>query len=131
MAQKFVSIALAALLFITPLSVKSAAANTKAEKQAKLAEKVKAGVLKLGVGEEARIAVRLRDKTKLSGYVSEVGDDCFVITDLNTGRASVVAYPDVAQVRGHHLSKGAKIAIIALSIGVAVLAFFLWLENAD
>jgi hypothetical protein len=131
MPKKLMSTALAALLLLTPLGVKPVVASGKAEKQAKLAEKVKAGVLKLGVGKEARITVKLRDKTKLAGYVSEVREDSFVITDLNTGTATTVAYPEVAQVKGHHLSKGAKIAIIGLSVAVAVLAFFLWLENAD
>lgn len=107
------------------------AAKSKAEKEAQQAEKVKAGITRLGVGGEARVAVKLRDGRKIAGYVKEAGEDSFVIADLKTGATATVAYPDVAQVKGHHLSKGAKIAIIALSIGVGVLAFFLWLENAD
>jgi hypothetical protein len=41
----------------------------------------------------------------------------------------VVTYTDVAQVKGHNLSTGAKIAIISLAIAAGILAFFLWLEN--
>lgn len=43
----------------------------------------------------------------------------------------MVAYPNVAQVNGHNLSTGAKIAIIGLAIIAGLLAFFLWLENYD
>lgn len=115
-----------ALFCATPVAAKS-----KAEKEAQLAAKVKAGVARLGVGSEARVTVKLRDGQKLAGYINEAGENSFVIADLKTGATTTVAYPDVVQVKGHRLSKGAKIAIVALSIGVSVLAFFLWLENAD
>ena len=92
---------------------------------------MKAGIGQLGVGEQARVRVRLRDGQKLAGYVKNAREDFFVIEDLKTGAATGVNYPDVTQVKGHHLSKGAKIAIISLSIATGLLAFFLWLENAD
>ncbi|MCI0391267.1 MAG: hypothetical protein MOB07_21205 [Acidobacteria bacterium] len=109
----------------------AAAAGSKAEKEAQRTDKVKAGISRLGVGNEARVTARLRDGRKVAGYIKETGEDSFVIADLKTGVSTSVPYPDVAQVKGRHLSKGAKIAIVALSIGVGVLAFFLWLENAD
>ncbi len=118
-------------LILTLFCASPVAAESKAEKEAQRTEKVKAGIARLGVGSEARVVVKLRDGQKLAGYVREAGEDSFVIADLKTGATTTVAYPDVTQVKGHHLSKGAKIAIVALSIGVGVLAFFLWLENAD
>jgi hypothetical protein len=131
MLKKYLSIALAAFLIIAPLGAQPVAAGSRAEKEAKRAEKVKAGVNKLGVGKASRIAVKLRDKTKLVGYVSEIKEDSFTITEPGAGKATVVPYPDVTQVKGHNLSTGAKIAVIGLSAAVAMLAFFLWLENAD
>jgi hypothetical protein len=68
-------------------------AKSKAEKAAEQAAKVKVGIAKLGVGEAARVTVRLRDKTKLSGYVSRIGEDSFAVTDLKTGATTEVAYP--------------------------------------
>jgi hypothetical protein len=106
-----------------------AAAKSKAEKEAQRTEKIKAGIARLGVGDEARVAVKLRDGRKIAGYVKEAGEVSFVIADAQTGTTTTVPYPDIAQIKGHHLTKGAKIAIIALSIGVGILAFFLWLEN--
>lgn len=107
------------------------AAGSKAEKEAQRTEKVKAGIARLGVGNQARVTVRLRDGRKVAGYIKEAGESSFTIANLETGAATTIPYPDVAQVKGQGLSKGAKIAIVALSIGVGVLAFFLWLENAD
>ncbi|MEP7272886.1 MAG: hypothetical protein ABI882_15400 [Acidobacteriota bacterium] len=106
-----------------------AVAKSKMEKDAQRSEKVKTGIARLGVGEEARVVVTLRDGRKVAGYVKATGEDSFVIADSKTGEATTVPYPDVAQVQGHNLSRTAKIAIIALAIGVGVLAFFLVLEN--
>jgi hypothetical protein len=129
MCKKLLSLTLAALLIHLLVGAQSASASTDTQKQARLAEKIKVGILKLGIGKEARVAVKLRDKTKLVGYVSEVREDRFAITDISTGATTMVTYPDVAQVKGHNLSTGAKIAIIGLAIAAGVLAFFLWLEN--
>lgn len=129
MCKKLLSLALAALLIHVVVGVQSASASTDTQKQARLAEKIKAGILKLGIGKETRVAVKLRDKTKLIGYISEVGEEGFAVTDINTGAATMVTYVNVAQVKGHNLSTGAKIAIIGLAIAAGVLAFFLWLEN--
>ena len=41
-------------------------------KEAKLAADVKSGIVKLGTGSAARIEVKLRDKTKIKGYVQEI-----------------------------------------------------------
>lgn len=129
MYKRHLSLALAAILIHLAVGARYTPASTDAQKQARFAEKVKLGILKLGVGKEARVSVKLRDKTKLAGYISEVKDDRFAITDTKTGATSMVGYTDVAQVKGQNLSTGAKIAIISLAIAAGVLAFFLWLEN--
>lgn len=100
-------------------------ANSKAEKDAQLAAKVKAGIAKLGTGPDAKLTVKLRDKTKLTGYVSQISDDSFVIADAKTGATTTVAYPNVTQVKGNNLSMGAAIAIGAVAAGVTLLILFL------
>jgi hypothetical protein len=47
------------------------AANT-ASKESIFVTKVKSDIAKLGIGPAARVEVKLRDNTKLKGYVSEV-----------------------------------------------------------
>ena len=80
-------------------------------KEDRLAEKVKEGISKLGTGPAARIEVKLLDKTKLKGYVSEAGEQSFVIVDEKTGATSTVTYAQVKQVKGNNLSRAAEIAI--------------------
>ena len=113
---------------IMACGIQTAYADSKAEKQARLTEKVKVGVAKLGVGEQARIELKLRDKTKIKGYVREVGDADFVVADAKTGATARVAYAEVQTVHGHNLSTGAKIAI-GLGILAAILTIWLILEN--
>lgn len=111
MFKKLLTLALAALLMHVALARPAAAATPKPG-EARFAERVKAGVAKLGTGEAARVEVRLRDKTKLKGYVGEAGEDHFTVVG-EAGAVTRVAYPQVSQVKGHNLSEGARIAIVA------------------
>jgi hypothetical protein len=116
------------ITLIMTCGTQTAYADSKAEKQARFTEKVKLGIAKLGVGEEARVELKLRDKTKIKGYVREVGDEDFVVADAKTGATARVAYAQVQTVKGNNLSTGAKIAI-GLGILAAILAIWLILEN--
>ncbi|MBI1748085.1 MAG: hypothetical protein HYR55_16095 [Acidobacteria bacterium] len=61
------------LIGLLPLvCAEPASAASKAEKEFQFAEKVKSSFQRLGVGEDARVAVKLRDKTKLTGYISDL-----------------------------------------------------------
>ena len=113
MLTKALSLALAVVL----LGI-TAHGGTKEEKDAQFAQKVKRGISKLGTGVNARIEVKLRDKTKLKGYVREAGEDSFVIVDEKTNAPSTVTYPQVRQVKGNNLSRAVEIAI---GVGVILL----------
>jgi hypothetical protein len=129
MFKKILTVALTGLL-IQALCVEPAAAASKAEKDAKRAEKVKAGIFKLGVGTDARVAIKLRDDVKLAGYISEVKDDSFVLTDMKTRTATTVTYGNVTQVKGHNLGTGAKVAIgIGIGVGLTILVVYLIFLN--
>jgi len=125
MFKKIFTMATAGLL-IQMVCVQPAAATSKDDKQSQRTEKVRSGVLKLGVGTDARVSIKLRDDVKLAGYISEAKNDSFVVTDLKTRTATTVAYGDVAQVKGHNIGTGAKIAI-GIGIGVGVTILVLWL----
>jgi hypothetical protein len=101
-------------------------AKSSQEKEAQRIEKVRAAILSLGIGPNARIKLKLKDKTKLEGSVKEAGDDHFVVTEARTGTDTPVTYPQVQTVQGQNLNKGVKIAIAAgVVAGVVILVLFL------
>ena len=129
MLKKICSVALAALLL--QAAAAPALARSAAEKESKRVETVRAKLSKLGTGEDARVRVELRDKTKLEGYISEAGPESFVVVN-KAGVATTVAYPQVAKAKGNNLSTGAKIGIgVGIGAGITLLIFFIWLAHAD
>ena len=121
MSKKLLSLLLVGLL-LNIVGVIPAYAGSKEETRARFAEKVKEGISKLGTGPEARVEVKLLDGRKLKGYISEAGENSFVIVEAKSGAASTVPYAQVKQVTGNNLSKGAKIAI---AVGLVVGLLFL------
>ncbi len=69
------------------------------EENVKFAKKVKTEIAKLGVGTDARIKVKLKDGTKLKGYVSEIKENSFTIIETKNGNAASVLYSQAKQVR--------------------------------
>lgn len=124
MFKKLISLALVALM-INVAGMTTVYAASKEEKEARFAEKVKSNVMKLGTGQAARVKIKLRDKTKLEGYISNAGEESFTVTNLKTGLATTVAYPDVKSVQGNNLSTGAKIAI-GVGIAATIIFIILW-----
>ena len=122
MFKKVCSVVLAGLLL--QAAAVPALAKSSAEKEAQRVEKVRAQLAKLGTGKDALVKLELRDKTKLEGYVSELGAESFVITN-KAGVATTVAYPQVGKARGHNLSTGAKIGI-GIGIGAAIVLLIIW-----
>jgi hypothetical protein len=122
MFRKNLSLFLVGSLLLTLFAAPGAFAKTRLEREAAFATKVKAGVAKLGVGKDAVISVRLRDKKKLEGYVTAIEEEAFVIADAKTGDQTSVPYGNVSKVKGHNLSTGAIVAITAaVAVGVTLL----------
>ncbi len=96
-------------------------ARSSGHDEAKVSEKIKTKIIRLGVGEKARAQIKLRSGQKLKGYVSSAGADEFSFTEGDTGKTATVAYADVLEVKQPGgLSKGTKIAIVA-GIGGAII----------
>lgn len=104
-------------VLLWPFFTPTVAAQTTPDKEAARVAEVKAAIAKLGTGPQARIRVKLRDKTKLSGYVSQADDTAFVIADAKTGATTTVAYADVFEAKGKNMPLGVQIAVTA---GIAV-----------
>ena len=114
--KKILTFTLAVLLMQTAF-VHQTFAETKEEK---FTGKVKTDIARLGTGTDAKIKVKLKDGTKIKGYVMEVNENQFVVMNSKTGQAVPVAYPQVGQVRGNNLSSG-----VAIAIGIAAALIFI------
>ena len=100
----------------------SAHPGSDADKAAQLAAKVKAAILKLGTGPQARVELKLREGTRLKGYLAEVGEDYFVVVDENGGASRQIPFPQVKQVKGSKLSHGVWAAItVGALVGIGFL----------
>jgi hypothetical protein len=97
--------------------------NVLAKEESQSVEKIRAHIAKLGVGKEARVKIKLRDNTKLEGYINQTSEDSFTIVDSKTGTSRMVAYSDVTQVskQGTGLSTMTKVVVgAAIATGVIV-----------
>jgi hypothetical protein len=125
MFKKSLTFILTVLVFNLFLSV-VAFAGSKEEKAAKLAVKVKAGVEKLGSGKDAKVEIKLYDKTKLKGYIDQIGEKSFSVTDSTSGATTEVSYRSVKQIKGNNLTVGKAIVIgvVALLVIGAIAYIF-------
>ena len=124
MSRTFLSLMLVALLAqgfnATPIF--AAQVNNDAE----ALEKVRLKVAKLGLGDKARATVRMKDGTKIKGFVTQAGANDFTLRDRKTGEPTLILYRDVLKVednRGHSTLKNILIgAGIGAGAFVAVMA---------
>ena len=125
--MRTVSWLLSALLLLAP-AIQTFATGQTADKQTPI-EKIKIQVAKLGVGERARATITTKDGAKIKGYVSQTGDDDFVMRDRETSSPTTIRYADVAKVernQGHSIAKtvlisiGAGTAIVLVSVFLAI-----------
>ena len=126
MIKKYLSIVLIGLLvFSANTSLIFAQTNTAD------AEKIKADVMKRGTNEKKSVRVKMLNGTKLKGYISQIGEDSFTLTDSKTKQPTVIAYRDAAKVEGRGLAGGAKIGIIvAAAAGATLLVLYVAFQNA-
>ncbi len=110
----------AVLLLLAP-AAQTFGAGQKADKQTTPIEKVKIQVAKVGVGEKARATITTKDGAKIKGYVSQAGDDDFVMRDRKTSSPTTIRYADVAKVERNQGHSVAKIVLIAIGAGTAIV----------
>ena len=109
------------------LCTSSFGVSVQGEKEAKQTANVKARIEKLGI-RTRRVEIELRDKTNLKGYVQQIEDDHFVISDRETNEEIRVAYSQVLHVkaiRDRHLP-GQKLLTIALVVVGAFIIAGTW-----
>jgi len=112
------------LIVCIPISAssQSALSPTVTQEPADHAAKIKLEIQKRGTGERARVKLTLRDKTGVKGYISQIGDDSFELSDQQTGTVMTLAYREVDRVQKQGLSTPAKVAIGAAVVAGAMIA---------
>jgi len=88
------------------------------------AEKIKAEVERRATGEKSRVKVRLRDKTELKGYISQIDASSFQVTEEKTGKVMTLGYADVEKVGGRGMSRNTK-TVIFIGVGIAAAGIIL------
>ena len=124
MMKKFLMLPLACLLIWTQTGVTVFAADQDSNGTQTL-EQVKVNVNRAGVGEKARVTVKLKDGTKRKGYVAERHDDDFVLRDRKTDAPSTIAYRDVNKIGIDHGHSTARNTGIGVGIGVGAVVLTL------
>ena len=129
MGKKYLSAALVVLL-LNLAFYSTAAADT--DNDARFAEKVKASVIRLGADENSKIEIKLKDGTKLKGYLSKVKESGFVLIREKTGASEEIQYSQVRQIKGQNFSNGRKILVRAsIIIGALLLYGYLLSRSSD
>ncbi len=109
----------ALLLSFSPFSL--VWAQTKPNQEFERVAKLKTKLAQFGTDKKVRVEVRLPDNTKRTGYLSQVNETSFVLTDLKTGQSTEFVYGNVADAKKPGKPAWVKLAI-AGGIAIAVLA---------
>jgi hypothetical protein len=80
-------------------------------------EHVRVALTKMKPGAETQIVVKLRDGRTVTGFLDQVREHSFFITDLHGQVVTQVAYQNVTHLSA--MSTGVRIAVAAVGVGVA------------
>ena len=120
MFRRIFTIMLSGLLLLSAFGFQGAGAQSLVDQQA--TEKIRTKVLKMGVGVNARVAVKLRDNNQLNGYISDADQDSFTVVERGSGSSKTISYADTQSVKKAGSGVSAKTLIIlgAVAAGAAV-----------
>lgn len=101
--------------------------------QAPTVEAIKSKVARIGVGAKAKATIRLKNGTKVKGYIAQVQEDDFVIRDRKTDAPTTIRYVDVLKVeenRGHSTARNVAIGVAA-GVGAVLAIIFITIAHLD
>jgi len=96
-------------------------------------ETVKSKIARLGLGAKAKATIKLKNGTKVKGYVAQAGDDNFVMRDRKTDAPTTILYADVLKVeenRGHSTARNVGIGVAA-GVGAVLAVIFITIAHLD
>ena len=120
MFRPIFAMTLAAVILATGFGLPTVGAQ--AMNDAPATEQIRTKVQKIGVGGNARVEVKLRDNTKLKGYISDADQDSFTVVDSMTGSRNSLAYSDTSSVKkaGSGISGKTWAILGAAAVGAVV-----------
>lgn len=96
----------------------------KAKNEAEFEAKVKAGIAKLGVSEDSFVKIKLRDNRKVKGFISEITDEGFSVTNKKTKAVTKINYSSVKQIKGKNNLSGNTITLIGIFAAMFLIVVF-------
>jgi hypothetical protein len=104
-------------------AVNGAVVSNDSAKEVKMAAKLKTELTKIGIGQESKLEVKLNNGTKISGYLSEINEEDFVVMAQNDDPKRI-RYRDVRNARGRHRHHKFALttSILGLALGVLLIA---------
>jgi hypothetical protein len=127
MFNKLLTVALG--VFLVSMGV-SLPVSAQSESDARQIEKVKAQIIKAGIGRQARVKIKLKDNQTIKGYVGEIGEDHLTLIDSKHGTITPVPYSKVEQVKKNNPSPFLPLAVGAGTIVGVMLIVALALRGS-
>ena len=131
MLKTSVSILIAAVVLVATLSPSAIVAQSRT--QTPTVEEVKSKVARLGVGAKAKATIRLKNGTKVKGYIAQTDEEEFVMRDRKTDAPTTIRYADVLKVeenRGHSTARNVAIGVAA-GVGAVLAVIFITIAHLD
>lgn len=117
MLKKYASLILVGLIINLFFSSFAFAQDT----ETRATEKIKIKIAKVDIGGKT-IEVKLKDKTKVKGYITEIKDDQFVLVSKKNGASTNISY-DQAQKVNIPLTTLQKVGIGVAIAGLAIVVY--------
>jgi hypothetical protein len=131
MLKTSVSLVIAAVVLIATLSPSTIVAQNRT--QTPTLEEVKSKVARLGVGAKAKATIRLKNGTKVKGYIAQAGEDDLVIRHRKTDAPTTIRYEDVLKVednKGHSTARNIGIGV-AVGVGAVLAVLGILIASLD
>jgi hypothetical protein len=129
LAKKHLSILLSTMLLVLNVFF-PAATRAQNAAQTDAAYKARTSVQHFGVNPDKRVEVKLRDKTKLKGYITAVDQDSFTLTEAKSGASQTVAYADISEIKKASNGWSTKTWLMLAGVGVGAIVTLIAVKPA-
>ncbi len=114
-------------------TVSQPAQASQGDRQVPTVEAVKSKIARQGIGAKAKVTIRLKNGTKVKGYVAQAEENEFVIRDRKTDAPTTIRYEDVLKVeenRGHSTARNIAIGV-AVGVGAVLAVIGILISSLD